>query len=116
MKTPAILVFATLLSCLWCSSSLALTIAHSMAQFSGTQGQNSWYYGIFNQGNDPSKSYSTGDLPQSGSDGIYSARADGSRFSSEIRISAVPEPLLMTLLGVGIFGLGYQRHRKPDTR
>ncbi len=55
----------------------------------------------------------TGVQPTTGSDGPFSARADGSIFSAEISTSAVPEPSTMLLFSTGMLGLiGYARRRK----
>ena len=46
----------------------------------------------------------TGVIPGAGSDGVFSARADGSHFSAVIRAASAAEPTVLPLLLIGLMG------------
>lgn len=57
----------------------------------------------------------TGVIPLTGSDDVFSARADGSHFSALLRDPVpVPEPAAWPLLFAGLFGLGLALRRPPS--
>ncbi len=59
----------------------------------------------------------TGTTPQAGTDGIFSARADGSHFSAVISTAVIPEPSSFALLAIGGLALlAYGRQHKRRGR
>jgi hypothetical protein len=59
---------------------------------------------------------STGVLPQTGSDGALSARADGSHFSAVISTATIPEPSSLAIYSLGLALIGVYRRRQRNDR